>query len=68
MAYQFTREQILIEADRYLQKAVVLPDSDPAKPQYIQAASNLSNVVMARVYHEMTIKFGVVQPEPTPPA
>ncbi len=57
MAYQFTREQLLLEAERYLVKASTLPDTDPAKPQWIKAAADLSNAVLARVYHEMSMKY-----------
>ncbi|AYD82028.1 hypothetical protein I5G60_gp33 [Mycobacterium phage Saguaro] len=53
MPLHFTRQQILEEADRYLFEASKLPDSDPHKQQWIQAASNLTNVVLARVYHQL---------------
>lgn len=51
--FTFTRKQLLQEADRYLAKAAALPDSDPAKPQWIKAASDLSNAVLARLYNSI---------------
>jgi hypothetical protein len=55
MAFAFTRTQLLEEADRYLQNAAALPDSDPGKPVWIEAASNLSNAVLARIYHQLAL-------------
>lgn len=60
MPYTFTRAQLLQEADRYLAKAAALPDTDPAKPQWIRAASDLSNSVMARLYHVVAARDGTI--------
>jgi hypothetical protein len=57
MAFAFTRAQLLAEADRYIQNAAALPDSDPAKQAWIKSASDLSNVVQARINNEVSRRY-----------
>lgn len=59
MAFTFTRKQLLEEADRFLATAAALPDSDPNKRVWIEAASNLSNAVLARIYNAHLTDMGI---------